>query len=222
MPRDDAVAAHDIGVVRGAFGHEAVFDHPGIIAAGLLGHHLAHRRVQQLNRLDVAPPPTDVRNGNHLHPGLRGGVFGQARLGLGEQNQRRGRGGGVREGKIAVAGRAARDLKIDQPFIHAVGRHQLAVDRQQLVIRHRRGHVQFCQRPGQAFAMAGKVDELAAQHACHLINAIGHKEAAVEDADLGVFLGQIGSVHIDGAAHSIYPHRLGSGGWMPASSNCSG
>jgi hypothetical protein len=71
---DDPAALDDIGVVRGALGHEAVLDHPGVVGAGLLGHHLAHRRVEQLHRLDVAPPPADVGDRDDLDAGLRGGL----------------------------------------------------------------------------------------------------------------------------------------------------
>jgi hypothetical protein len=93
------------------------------------------------------------------------------------------------KGEIPVR-RAARHLKVDEPVLDAVARHQLAVDRQKLVVGHGACHVQLAQRPLQPRRMAREIDELAAQHARHLVDAVGEQEAPVEDADLGLFLGQ--------------------------------
>ena len=198
---DDAVALDDIGVVRGAFGHEAILDKPAVIDMGLLGHHLGHRGIEELHGLDVAAAPADIRHRNDLPAQLGCGVFGEARLGLGEHHQRRfGLGAGI--GEIAVAGIAAGDLQIDHAVRDVVQRDQFAVGGQQVGIRTGGGHVQFTQAAGQPGAMAGKVDQLAIQHRGHFINAVRHQEAAVEDRDGGLVLGQILAVQIDRSRQS--------------------
>src|SRR5690606_31754378 len=106
-------------------------------------------------------------------------------------------------------------------LVDAVLRHQLAVDRQKLVLGDRAGHVQLAQTALQPGEMAVEVQELAAEDGGHLIDAIGHEKAPVEDRDGGFGFGKILPVHIDGAAHA-YPQSAAVGGWMPASSKTSG
>ena len=45
------------------------------------------------------------------------------------------------------------------------------------------------------------IDELAADHRRHLIDAVGKQEAAIEDRDLALGFRHIGAVHIDSPAH---------------------
>jgi hypothetical protein len=135
-PRDDPPAGHDPGVVRGPLGHEAVLDQPGVVGARLLRQHLAHRRIEQLHRLDVAPPPADVGDRDDPDAGPR--LLGprRLRLGLREEHDRRRR---VlrRPDEVAVARAAAADLQVDHPVLEPVARHQLAVDRQPFLVRQR-------------------------------------------------------------------------------------
>ena len=65
-----ATVGDDIGVIRGTLGYHALFKHPRIIGSGRLGHHFPHRRVQELNGLDIAAPPADI-----LGHGDSGGVI---------------------------------------------------------------------------------------------------------------------------------------------------
>ena len=62
--------------------------------------------------------------------------------------------------------------------------------------------------------MAGKVDQLAIQHRGHLVDPIGHQEATVKDRDLGLMLGQIIAIQVNGAGHG-QPQSSGVDGCTP-------
>jgi len=63
--------------------------------------------------------------------------------------------------------------------------------------------------------MPVEVDQLAVQHAGDLVDAIGHQEGPVENRDLGLALGQILAIHIDGAGHGRFLCSY-SGNWRTA------
>ena len=65
--------------------------------------------------------------------------------------------------------------------------------------------------------MPVEIDQLATQHARHLVDPVGHQEPAVEDRHGRLGLGQIVSVHVN-SAHGRHPHRAASGGCTPAAS----
>ena len=73
-----------------------------------------------------------------------------------------------------------------------------------LGIGNRVGHVQLGKGPVQTGGMTVKVDQLAVQHAGHLIDAIGHQESPVKDRHFGLIFRQIFSIDID-CAHASPP-----------------
>ena len=109
-----------------------------------LGRHLGHRRIEQLHRFDIAPPPPDVGNRDHLIARKRGGAFGLTQFGLGE-NHHRGRHGRVGIGEIPVTRIATRHLQIDHAIDHGIQFHRLAKQRQPLGIIVGVGNVQLAQ-----------------------------------------------------------------------------
>ncbi len=103
---DGAVLGHDEGVVGAALGDEAVFDQPSVVGAFFMGFLLGQGGGQQLQGLDVAAMPADIRQG-HDGQALLGGRVVKDVLFLGEHDQRRCR----VLGKIEIpVGGAARDL----------------------------------------------------------------------------------------------------------------
>mmetsp|Transcript_170 Transcript_170/g.537 ORF Transcript_170/g.537 Transcript_170/m.537 type:complete len:672 (+) Transcript_170:116-2131(+) len=209
-PRHNHTVLHEIRVVGGALGHIAVFNHPCVICTGLLGHHLAHRRVQQLHRFDVATAPADILNADNLHALLGRRIVSKAGLVLGEQNDRRRRRVRVWKGKVAIIRRTAGDLQINHTLVDTIHAHQLAMHLQKVLFRNGRCHVQLIQRALQAHGMTVKIDQLAIQNRCHLIDAIRHQKPAIKDRHLGLSLGQVITIHIN-SPHIIYPLSRGQG-----------
>jgi hypothetical protein len=155
--------------------------------------------IQQLHRLDVPPAPALILDGDHLDPRLRRRALGKTGLCLGEQDD--GRGGPLgRIGEIAIR-RPARDLQVDQPVLDPVPCHELTMDVQQLLHRHRAGHLQLPQRPLQPRRVPVEIDQLAAKDARHLVDPVREQEAAIEDGHLRLFLGQVFAIDKDGAGH---------------------
>ena len=200
MPGDDPVALDDKGVVGCAFGHRAILDKPGVIDLRGLGGHLGHRGIQKLRRLDVAPPPSQIGNRDHLPAGLGGGVFGKAGLGLGEHHNCR-RHLRPRKGEIAIAGIAAGDLQIDHAVDDLIAGDHLAEQDQPFGVRMRVGHAKLGQRACQPHAMAGKVDQLAAEDRGDLIDPVRHQKPPVKDRHHRFGFGQVLAVHMDDAGH---------------------
>jgi hypothetical protein len=65
------------------------------------------------------------------------------------------------------------------------------VDRLELgVVVNRRGHLELAQRAMQPGEMAGEVESLPRARG-HLVDPVGEEEAAVEDRDLRLLLGQV-------------------------------
>ena len=209
------VARDDPGVVRGALGDEAVLDQPGVVLARLLRHHLAHRGREQLHRLDVAPRPADVRARAITRiPSRAAGVSTSGRAWV-KSDEARHR---VRRiGEVAVR-RAARHLEVDHPLGRArSGRRARGGSPRS---RRRVAGAGISSSSSERWSrreVAGEVDELALEHARHLVDPVGEEEAAVEDADLRLLLRHVGAVHVDDAAH-LTPRARGADGCTPRSS----
>ena len=194
---DRSVPRHDVGVVGRPLGDEPVLDHPGVVLARRLRHHLAPGRGEQLHGLDVPPPPADVRHRDHPDPVPPRRRIGQ-RPPLREADEPRRR--RLRPGKVAV-GSAARDLDIDHPLVDRVPRDELPVHRLDARVVERRRHPELAERAMQPREVPGEVDEPPAEHARHLVDRVGEQEPAVEDADLRLLLRHVVAVDIDDAAH---------------------
>ena len=65
--------------------------------------------------------------------------------------------------------------------------------------------------------VAVELAELAVEDRGHLVDRVGHQEAAVEDRDLGVLFGDILTVDVDDPAH-VHPQSSAAGGCTPAAS----
>ena len=175
MARDDRVTLDDIGVVGRAFSDGAVLYHPRIVTARSLGHHFAHGRIQQLHGFNIATAPALIVDRDDFDADLGDGIVSKVRFGLCKQHQRRFN-VRTRIGEITIPCTATADLQINHALIDIVQADKFAVDVQQIVERVRFLHLKFVQRPFEAFGMARKVDQLAAQNRRHLIDAISHQK----------------------------------------------
>jgi hypothetical protein len=142
--------------------------------------------------------PSLILDRHHGDAVLAGGRAEHVLL-LGEH--REGRGHVLFEHEVAVARIAARDLQVDQTFGHVVARGDLAMKRQQCGVIGRHRDADGLGRALQPRGMAVIIEQLAVQNAGDLVNRIGKDIAAIEDRDLGLFLGQPFSVEIDDTAH---------------------
>ena len=179
-----AFVGDDEGGGGGAFGDEAILDHPGFLRAGFLGGHLGHRLGEQADALDVAPRPAQVGHGGDRDAGPGGGHVEEG-LVLDEHEQ-----SGLQPGRRdEVAGDigAAGDLEIDQALAKAIMGDQRLLRRLDLVQGQRQGDADFGAGTFQPGEMAGAVDQPAIDHGRNLINAVGEQEAAIERGDADVF-----------------------------------
>ena len=140
--------------------------------------------------------------------------FRKAGFRLGEQHNRRLGRLWVGKDEIPVAIGPARDLEIDHAILDPVHAHQLAVAIQQVVECSGFLHVQLVQGTLKPHTVTLEVDQLAAKHGCHLIDAIGHQKAAIKDRHLGFGLGKVFSVHID-STHDLVSWCCGCRGSAP-------
>ena len=129
------------------------------------------------------------------------------RFGLCEQHQRW-LDIGVNE---ITVGHAAGHLQIDQAFGEVVARHQLAVDRFELVHAAGLFHVNLGQRAFEPRGVAGEIQHFAVNDRGYFVDGVSHQKATVKDRDFGVFLGQVVAVYIYNSAHA-YPHSSAVGG----------
>ena len=129
---------------------------------------LAHGLAEHGHRLDVAPFPADVGDGDDLHPRLGIGVRDQ-RPALSEGDD--GRRGVLGVGEIAV-GDAAGDLEIDDALVHLVPRDHLAMQRAERVVAERRVDCDLGQRAVEPGEMGVEIEQLPVEHRRHLVDPI--------------------------------------------------
>jgi len=77
------------------------------------------------------------------------------------------------------------------------------VDREQGVAPDGRGHREFTKRALEPPGVPVEVDELAAEDAGDLIDAVGEQKTAVEDRDAGLGFGQICAVDVYDAGNGL-------------------
>ena len=158
-------------------GHVAVRrNHQRLVGTGQMRRLLGHHLPKQIGGLDVTAGPADVRRRGQSDR-LRRRVGGKLLL--------------LRKGKgrrlvlvvieIAAITRAARDLKIHEPFDRIVHLDQLHHCDKQLIARHRPRHVQLAKRAAKPVHVILIIDDLGIEDTKPLIHGIGKQQAAVEN-----------------------------------------
>ena len=120
-----ACPGQDEGIAGAAFGHPARFYPPGIIGIVVQRILLGHAGRQEHARLDVTPPPAQIRQRHHPYAGPGMGTVDEG-PGLGEHHQRRL--DIPREGKIPPARRTPAQLQIEAAFLQFIAQQQLLLD----------------------------------------------------------------------------------------------
>ena len=94
---------------------------------------------------------------------------------------------------------AARDLQIENAVAHPVAGDGLAEHDGERIARHRHVDAQFRKRALQPVHVAALVDQPAAPHLAHLVDAVGELVAAVLDMHGRRAMRHVASVHIGDA-----------------------
>src|SRR5690606_4898115 len=190
-----AVLRDDPGVRGRALLHKSFgIDEPGF-GGTALARLLPRKHVgQQADRLDVHPLPPVLGHRDHLHAGLRAPGVG-LRIGPLRRNDERGA-GTLRRKHMIARRHATRHLHIDEAVSHAIAARYLAHDQFQSRAAQRPADTQLPQGSVESVEMPRHIDDEAARHLAHLIDAIGELVPPVLDMYGGLSVTDITAVHI--------------------------